>query len=158
MSTLRPSPSFIPSGTALSARFPSLPADSSWTALLAATEWGVSSLGRRHVCIRHRLVPSEGLHRLVVQCYRESDTFDGRPGRYARPLGSAQRSVSALELARGVQVDLVHFESEDEDDVVVVAWVEPGDTELEYDGLAARPGEDTILAHVEASGPRPRLQ
>jgi hypothetical protein len=158
MSSLPPPASLTPSGTALSARFPSLPADSSWTALLAATAWGVSSLGRRHVCVRQRLAAGEAPLRLVVQCYRESDTFDGRPGRYARPLGSAQRSVSATELTRGVQVDLVHFESEDADDVVVVAWVEPGEPDLEYDGLEARPSADTELARVEASNPRPRLQ
>jgi hypothetical protein len=108
--------------------------------------------------VRQRVSASEAGLRLVVHCYRESDTVEGRPGRYARPLGSAQRSVSAAELAHGVQVDLVHFESEDEDDVVVLAWVEAGEPDLEYDGLEARPSADTVLALVEPSSPRSRLQ
>jgi hypothetical protein len=154
MSTLPPSPSFTPAG--LSTRFPSLPADSSWTALLAATEWGVSSLGRRRVCIRDRVSPADARLHLVVQCYRESDTLAGRPLGHARPLGSAQREVSTGELARGVHVDLVHFESDADEEVVVVAWVQPGEPDLEYDGLEAKPGPDTSLCRVEPSASRAR--
>lgn len=158
MTTLAPPPpSLSAAPPPLSTRFPSLPADSSWTALLAATEWGVNRLGRQQVWVRHRVVPTEGWLRLIVQCYREADLVEGRPGRYARPLGSAQRTVSAVELARGVRVDVVHFESEDDADVAVIAWAEPGDAELEYDGLELRPSAETPLAAVERSAPR-RLQ
>jgi hypothetical protein len=51
-------------------------------------------------------------------------------------------------LKGGVQLDLVHFESEDED-VVVIAWAEEGEPDLDYDGLEARPPRAARLAAVE---------
>jgi hypothetical protein len=49
-----------------------------------------------------------------------------------------------------VQLDLVHFEAEDEDeDVVVIAWAEEGEPDLDYDGLEARPPRAARLAAVE---------
>jgi hypothetical protein len=151
MSSIPPTASSYFAANALAARFPSLPADRSWTALLAATEWGVNSVGRRRVRIQQRVSSSEhGDLRLLVQCYRQSDTAGGRPRPYARPLGSAQRSVAAAQLASGMDVDMLHFESELEEDVVVVAWVEPGEADLEYDGLEARPANDTLFARVES--------
>jgi hypothetical protein len=143
-----PSLSIVPISIPVAARCPSLPADMSWTALLADTSWGLAGLGRRRVRVRQRgHRGSEGL-RLVVQSYREQDVVAGRPTPYARPLASTQRAVSSDQLRGGVQLDLVHFES-DHDDVVVIAWAEEGDADLDYDGLQARPPRAGALAAVE---------
>jgi hypothetical protein len=117
--------------------------------LLADTSWGLSGLGRRRVRVRqpHQGGAREGL-RLVVQSYRERDVIAGRPAAYARPLASAQRAVSTDQLKGGVQLDLVQFENDD-DDVVVIAWAEEGEPDLDYDGLEARPPRAGRLAAVE---------
>lgn len=130
------------------ARCPALPEGGSWTALLADTAWGMSHLGRRRVRVKQRSLgaPREGL-RLVVQSYRERDVVAGRPTPYARPLASAQRGVSSEDLKGGVLLDLVHFD--DVDDVVVIAWAEEGEPDLDFDGLEARPPRAGRLAAVE---------
>jgi hypothetical protein len=151
MSTLPPSLSIVPPvNVPMAARCPSLRGDGSWTALLADTSWGLSGLGRRRVRVRQRNQghAREGL-RLVVQSYRERDVVAGRPTPYARPLASAQRGVSSDQLTGGVQLDLVQFESDD-DDVVVIAWAEEGEPDLDYDGLEARPPRAARLAAVES--------
>jgi hypothetical protein len=133
------------------ARCPALPGDMSWTALLADTAWGMAGLGRRRVRVRQRpLGAPRELLRLVVQSYRERDVVAGRPTPYARPLASAQRGVSSDDLTRGVSLDLVHFELEDEaEGVVVIAWAEEGEPDLDFDGLEARPPRGGRLAAVE---------
>jgi hypothetical protein len=132
------------------ARCPVLPGASSWTALLADTTWGMAGLGRRRVRVRQRSLgaPREAL-RLVVQSYRENEVVAGRPTAYARPLSSAQRGVTSEELRGGVLLDLVHFDAEDDDDVVVIAWAEEGEPDLDFDGLEARPPRAGRLAAVE---------
>lgn len=150
MSSLPPSSlsSFPPASMPVAVRCPALPGDMSWTALLADTSSGLSGLGRRRVRVHQRQGSTrEGL-RLVVQSYRECDVVAGRPTPYARPLASAQRGVSSEQLKGGVQLDLVHFEAEDED-VVVIAWAEEGEPDLDYDGLEARPPRAAHLAAVE---------
>lgn len=133
------------------ARCPALAGDTSWTALLANTSWGLSGLGRRRVRVRQRPQgASSELLRLVVQSYRERDVVAGRPTPYARPLASAQRGVSSDELTHGVSLDLVHFEIEDDAEaVVVIAWAEEGEPDLDFDGLEARPPRGGRLAAVE---------
>ena len=132
------------------ARCPALAGDRSWTALLADTAWGMEGLGRRRVRVRQRPHgASSDLLRLVVQSYRERDVVAGRPTPYARPLASAQRGVSSDELTHGVSLDLVHFEENDADEVVVIAWAEEGEPDLDFDGLEARPPRGGRLAAVE---------
>jgi hypothetical protein len=150
MSTLPPtSPGSIPPPNPFAARCPALSDTASWTALLADTAGGLTGLERRRVRVRQPVSASshEGL-RLVVQSYRERDVAAGRPLAYARPLASAQRAVSADQLRFGVQLDLVHFEGED-DDVVVVAWAEEGGPDLDFDGLEVRPPRSARWAAVE---------
>jgi hypothetical protein len=110
----------------------------------------MSGLGRRRVRVRQRQhgASREAL-RLVVQSYRELDVVAGRPTPYARPLASAQRGVSSEQLKGGVLLDLVHFGIEPEDGVVVIAWVEEGEPDLDFDGLEARPPRAGRLAAVE---------
>jgi hypothetical protein len=45
-------------------------------------------------------------------------------------------------------LDLVHFDAEDEH-VVVIAWAEEGEPDLDFDGLEARPPRGSRLAAVE---------
>ena len=146
-------PSALSSATPLTvpppARCPVLSEATSWTALLADTAWGMTGLERRRVRVKQRSqgAPREAL-RLVVQSYRESDVVAGRPTPYARPLASAQRGVSSEELKGGVLLDLVQFD-DDAEDVVVIAWVEDGEPDLDFDGLEARPPRACRLAAVE---------
>jgi hypothetical protein len=160
MSTVPPTASgSIPPPNFLAARCPALSDTGSWTALLADTAGGLDGLARRRVRVRHpgshssavpsaghSAAPSEGL-RLVVQSYRERDVSAGRPLAYARPLSSAQRAVSPDQLRYGIQLDLVHFE--EHDDVVVIAWAEEGEPDLDFDGLEARPPRSARWAAVE---------
>lgn len=150
MSTVPPTASgSIPPPNPLAARCPALADDASWTSLLAHTSTGLTGLGRCRVRVHQRGAHTshEGL-RLVVQSYRERDVIAGRPRPYARPLASAQRAVSPDQLHFGVQLDLVSFEGDD-DDVVVIAWMEDGDTDLDFDGLQARPPRSARWAAVE---------
>jgi hypothetical protein len=109
----------------------------------------MTGLGRRRVRVRQRNLgaPRDEL-RLVVQSYRECDVVAGRPTPYARPLSSAQRGVTSDELKSGVLLDLVHFEAAD-DHVVVIAWAEEGEPDLDFDGLEARPPRSGRLAICE---------
>jgi len=127
---------------------PSLPGDASWVALLADTSTGLSGLARWKVLVSQKLRREEGVRHLVVQSYRRADVVEGRPTSYARPLASAQRSVDPQQLAQGVVVDLVNFDTEDHDSVVL-AWTEPDKEDLDFEGMTARPGEDAELAEVQ---------
>src|SRR5262245_40462566 len=150
MSTVPPtSPGSIPPPNHLAARCPALSDTASWTALLADTSGGLRGLERRRVRVRQPVSASSHVGmRLVVQSYRERDVAAGRPLAYARPLASAQRAVSADQLRFGVQLDLVHFEGDDED-VVVIAWAEEGEPDLDFDGLEVRPPRAARWAAVE---------
>ena len=132
----------------LSARYPALPGDASWMALVADTSCGLSGLARWKVEIRQNVKSADAVRCLVVQSYRRRDVVAGRPTGFARPLASAQRSVDGRQLREGIVVDLVNFDSEDEDSVVL-AWSEPGEADYEFDGLLARPGAKAELARTQ---------
>jgi hypothetical protein len=121
----------------------------SWLALLAATTLGDGADTLRAEVKADGL--SDGVYRLVVQSY---DSSDGPvPGRFARPVGSTQRSVTADELRDGVRVSLLELRrlvaDEPRERPMVVAWVEAGDPELEFDGRMARPRPGTTYGVVE---------
>ncbi len=139
----------------LAARYPALPGDASWTALLADTSSDLGGLERWRVEVQQTPPRHAASLRLVVQAYRRGELIEGRPGPYARPIASAQRLVHSEDLLEGVVVDLMHFGdvASEEGDSVVVAWTEPAHTELDFDGLEARPGNQA-LAHVRALPPR----
>ena len=139
----------------------------SWVALLAATSVDVDSVVPVNAEIRGelRLASAEETNcRLVVQSY-SACSFDGRgvPPTAVRPLGSLQRSVSASELRSGVRVQLLEVGPEPSVNSrsVLVAWVEPGLPNLDFDGLMARPGPGAVVgmsfAAVGASGNRARI-
>jgi hypothetical protein len=113
----------------------------SWMSLLAATTLGVSGVDQLRAHISAGDDVGEGELRLIVQSYRR-DTLDGQhlPQEYAQPLASIQRSITAEELKAGVDVSFLQLPTEGVDgDSVVVAWVERGLPNLDYDALEARP-------------------
>jgi hypothetical protein len=102
---------------------------------------------------------AEGLwatYRLVVQSYTRASLGEAhRPSGRAKPLGSLQRTITADELVRGVNVNLLHLgPGHGEEAPVVVAWVEPGAPDLEFDGLRARPSPDALYGAAAAGQER----
>jgi hypothetical protein len=71
-------------------------------------------------------------------------------------VGSVQRAVTADELRAGVQVSVVERRPRADggpgEDPVVVAWVEAGEPNLEFDGQTARPGPGSILVGLARRG------
>jgi hypothetical protein len=122
----------------------------SWLAIVAATTLG-DAAGTLHAEVRADGISDRGAFRLVVQSY---DASDGTvPGRHARPVGSVQRAVTADELREGVHVDLLELrESATAAHTarpVVVAWIEAGEPNLEFDGRTARPAPGSVYGVVK---------
>jgi hypothetical protein len=133
-------------------------ASASWVSLLAVTTLGVAAL--QHVRAEVTADPRElakvqnapGEYRLIVQSYTTGSVVDGVPVPRARPLASTQRSVTAAELARGIGVDVVDLDHTVSDDQVLVAWLESGPADLEFDARRARPRAGAYLG-VATSNP-----
>ena len=112
-------------------------------ALLAATTLG-DGVGTFRAEVRADGL-SDGAYRLVVQSYDGAGgRVSGRPGRKVRPIGSVQRAVTADELRAGVRVSIVEVPRGSTAAIApvspfVVAWVEAGEPNLEFDGRMARP-------------------
>ncbi len=118
----------------------------SWSSLVATT-LGLDDYGRVWVRVR-AAVPGNEACRLVVQLYPAAAAEPGVAiQRYARPLASAQRAVTPEELRQGLEVMLVHWMSGHPaiDETVLIAWVEPGEADLEFDGLRARPAQTAYV-------------
>jgi hypothetical protein len=129
----------------------SVAAGASWMALVAATTLGIGQFARvrAEISTGHRLRSGddgEGALRLIVQSYApESVGADRLPAAFARPLGSVQRAVTADELRHGVFVDVVQLDAEAQGHPpIVVAWVESGAPDLEFDALQARPAANAF--------------
>jgi len=116
-------------------------ATGSWIALVAATTLGdAAETIRAEIRADGPLQGLEGVYRLVVQSY--DSTVNERPGRYERPIGSAQRAVTADELRDGVHISMVEFRDRVpgvSGQPTVLAWIETGEPDLEFDGRMARP-------------------
>ncbi|HEX6275699.1 MAG TPA: hypothetical protein VFZ53_21810 [Polyangiaceae bacterium] len=123
-------------------------ASASWLALVAATTVGVGSLHRVRAAVTvdaRQLGGADVAYRLVVQSYApESFGSSELPAQRARPLASTQRAVTRDELARGVAVDVLGVSASEGDAPVIVAWVERGKPDLEFDALEARPSHDAV--------------
>lgn len=123
----------------------------SWLALIAATTLGTARADtvRAEIQIDPHEVSESGPYRLIVQSYPNVHLGASTlPSGSARPLGSAQRAITPADLARGVRVDLVEV-ADDIDDAkgeggILVAWVEPGEPDLEYDARRARPSPGSV--------------
>lgn len=133
-------------------------------ALVAATTVGLAELQRvrAEVTVGQGDLPAEAPdeYRLVVQSYAAANVVDGVPQHGARPLASAQRSVTAEELSRGISVDVLGVGTSNggsavAEDAVIVAWVERGAPNLEFDGRRARPSPGAITGTAKARGDKP---
>ncbi len=126
----------------------------SWMALVAATTMGLGHLDRVRAEVSAdtaKLGVGSGRYRLVVQSYpRESLSADKLPSSRQKPLASAQRSVTAEELSRGVAVDVLRVGEELDPSQVIVAWIEQGEADLEFDGAEARPGAHSLYGASES--------
>ena len=123
----------------------------SWMALVAATTMGLGQLERlRAEVSADPAALGAGSYRLVVQSYsRESVPGDNLPGSRQRPLASAQRSVTAEELSRGVAIDVLRVGESRDPSQVIVAWLEQGEANLEFDGAEARPSATALYGVSE---------
>lgn len=131
----------------------------SWMGLLAVTSLGADGASAVRAQVRANIALSAGRsYRLIVQSYPPSAERPF-PSDRARPLASIQRSVTPAEMKRGVRVDLLELRqpgnrydggaaSVSASDAAgglgsprsfVLAWVEEGRADLEYDGRRARP-------------------
>jgi hypothetical protein len=117
----------------------------SWLALVAQTTLGPDAVTVRAKIRGRGFLPTQ-TYRLVVQSY---DTSDGRfLSRRTRPVASVQRAVTGDELRHGVTVSLVELWKErplPDKDPALVAWVEVGSPDLEFDGLNARPARGSVV-------------
>ena len=130
-------------------------ASASWMALVAATTLGGAALQRVRAEVSadpRQLDDSLEGYRLIVQSYEPKSVRAGTglPNAHARPLASTQRAITREELARGVAVDVVGLEDQPADGRVIVAWVERGKPDLEFDALGARPPADACYAAASA--------
>jgi hypothetical protein len=105
--------------------------------LVAETTPGVGAVACERLRVRCSELGDTRTYRVVVQSYRCVDMGEEAPTRAARPLGSAQRTVDGQSLREGVDINVVHPSTDSE--TLIVAWVEAGGTELEFDGRRARP-------------------
>jgi hypothetical protein len=127
----------------------------SWLALVAATSLGIgyAETVRAEVKFAGGALEAGGRYRLIVQSYDKLDRASFIPSSL-RPRASAQRAVTADDLARGIRIDLIELgESEAAGDRqgVVVAWVEPGEANLEFDARRARPTPGSLYGIAESN-------
>ena len=122
----------------------------SWMALVAATTMGLGHVDRVRAEVSAdsgALGASGGRYRLVVQSYsRDSVPTGNVPNARQKPLASAQRSVTAEELSRGVAVDVLRVGESLDLSQVIVAWIEQGEANLEFDGAEARPSAAALYS------------
>ncbi len=122
----------------------------SWLALVAATTLG-DGAGTLHAEVSATGLSQAGAYRLVVQSYDEVES--GQPAPAARPVGSTQRAVTADELRQGVHVSLLELRDSTAGtpSPLVVAWIEAGEPDLEFDGRTARPAPGSMYGSVRRS-------
>jgi len=125
-------------------------------AIVAATSLGIGQVDRVRAEISSDFQPLSGgadaAYRLIVQSYSaETLNDEALPVRGARPLGSVQRSVTAEELRDGIAIDLLQLDAgSGAQSPVVIAWVEPGEPDLEFDALRARPSGAAVVGTARA--------
>lgn len=113
----------------------------SWLALVAATSLGIAHAEtvRAEIKLPPEALESGGRYRLVVQSYDTLGRASLIPS--GRPRASTQRTVTPADLIDGVRIDLVELGDEEvsRTDRRVIAWVEPGEANLEFDARRAKP-------------------
>ncbi len=133
----------------------------SWLALVAETSAELRQVHRLRAEVRAELSSArEGeVYRLVVQAYPRSSLRSGQLSKYARPLASTQRAVTADVLRDGIRVDLLQPAADVSEaaPTIVFAWIEVGEPNLEFDALRARPSAGAAVGVSEVDWDRARL-
>ncbi len=119
----------------------------SWAELVAETA-GLGELEALEVSVRCRSGVPTGW-RLVVQ-----EVLIDDPQRGA--IASAQRSISDDTLRAGLTIKV--YRQPPSERTEVIAWLEPGTANLEYDGLRAEASQAAWLGRAKAHGSTARLQ
>jgi hypothetical protein len=135
------------------------PAGASWVALVAATSLGIGGVQRVRAAVTadpRELGDSGDGYRLIVQSYAPSSLGSGQlPAGRARPLASTQRAITAEQLADGVAVDMLGLDRAGDvtpEAPVIIAWVERGAPDLDFDGFEARPSADAFYGVAPTKG------
>jgi len=133
----------------------------SWTALLAATTLGVAGASLIHANVRTDAQLDERLrYRLVVQSHNRGTGNTAR--NQDRPIASIQLEVTPAQLRDGVRVGLVELqptgEPRDVRPTTLLAWVEEGRADLEFDGLRARPQPGSMTGTAPSGGSKTAIQ
>ncbi len=119
----------------------------SWLALVASAALGVAAFAVTAE-VRAEGLRSRGPLRLVVQAFDEGDP------RSKTPVSSLQRAVTAEELERGIKVDVLEL-STTAQNPRFVAWVEPGEADLEHGGRVAKPGRRSVRGQARGERGKP---
>jgi hypothetical protein len=130
----------------------------SWIALVAATTLG-DAAGALRAEVRADGLSADGVYRLVVQSYDRSHGLVPQPD--ARPIGSIQRAVTAAELRNGVHVSLLEIRASElprSEEPLVLAWIEAGLPDLEFDARNARPRPGNVYGVVKRPARRDAVQ
>jgi len=113
----------------------------SWLALVAATSLGIphAETVRAEIKLPPEALESGGRYRLIVQSYDALGRASIIPA--GRPRASTQRTITSADLVDGVRIDLIELgdESTSASERRVIAWVEPGEADLEFDARRAKP-------------------
>ena len=125
----------------------------SWLALVAATSLGISHAEtvRAEIRLPPEVLESEGRYRLIVQSYDTLGRASLIPS--GRPRASTQRTVTPADLVDGIRIDLIELGDEEatRTERRVIAWVEPGEANLEFDARRAKPMPGSVYG-VAPSG------
>jgi len=125
----------------------------SWMSLLAAATLGVTNVDQVRARVSSGDHVGDGDLRLIIQAYDKQALDDSSLPQFgAQPLASSQRSITAEELKRGIDVSFLQFPSDGGSEPVVVAWVEHGVPDLELDALEARPAQGAYYGTAVARG------
>lgn len=131
-----------PRSTSRTARRMPLKAAASWLSLVAATTAGIGPTATVRARVKADVGDELGELRLVVHSYLPEQLGDRTvPRATDKPVSSTQKAVTAEQLRQGVLVDVVQpvSASDSPDGALVVAWVERGRANLDFDALLARP-------------------
>ncbi|MET0593188.1 MAG: hypothetical protein ABW133_10840 [Polyangiaceae bacterium] len=113
----------------------------SWLALVAATSLGIAHAEtvRTEIKLPPEALESGGRYRLIVQSYDTLGRASLIPS--GKPRASTQRTVTQADLVDGIRIDLIELGDEEaaRADRRVIAWLEPGEANLEFDARGARP-------------------
>jgi hypothetical protein len=118
-------------------------------ALVAATTLGVESASTVRAQIRSddQRIEDAAEYLLVVQ------TYDGNG---KKPVGSMLRAVTGAELRSGVSVNVLELrERQPSAEPMVVAWLERGARQLEFDGRQARPAPGSLYGEARRDSEQP---